>query len=102
MEQRPPPLPYFWYVHPGIANREELRSSLREAGFDCRSIAGRVWYHYSKHAMFCWQLSNSELCNDRRVDIAEYHYNVRKQRPRKSKKVVDTNKQSRYVNDCKQ
>lgn len=102
MEHRPPPMPYFWYVHPGIADREELRATLREAGFVCRSLTSRIWYHYTKHAMFMWMLTNSELCSEGKLDIAEYRYNIREHKPRKSKKVIDSNKQSHYVVECKQ
>lgn len=94
------PVPYFWHVWSWKDIDGILSWALLDAGFGF--YRDGVWYHQKKHAMFLWQLENSDLAAMPGVTIKEHYFNVRQHKPRKVKKVIDSAKQSRYVVECKQ
>lgn len=99
-ESAPPAIPYFWHVWSWGDIARNLEKQLVDADFGY--FGSGVWYHHKKHAMFLWQLDNSELVSMPGVTIKEHRFNVRQHKPRKVKKVIDSAKQSRYVVECKQ
>lgn len=80
----PEPLPYFWHVWCWGDHIVDVARSLAHDEFGY--LGNCIWYHRKKHAMFLWQLKNSEFVAKPGIKIKEYQFNVRQHKSRKSKK----------------